>query len=118
MPGHLVRVRETNVKRWTVGDGAGFCPGAGLSAPCLSGIAVHPSNNRLVYYSEPSGNNIGELDVYTNQVRRWSLNPMGANEPRQLHVTRAGKIWVVTGSGDLVSLDCTSDGGAGIGVTI
>jgi hypothetical protein len=82
---------QTAVKRWTVGGGAGFCPGAGVSAPCLSGIAVHPSNNRLVYYSEPQGNNIGELDVYTNQ--------------RQLHVTRWGKIWVVTGSGHLVSLD-------------
>src|SRR5262249_21834704 len=83
---------QTNVKRWTVGSGAGFCPGAGVSAPCLSGIAVHPSNNHLVYYAEPSGNNIGELDVYTNQVRRWSLGAVGVNEPRQLHVTRWGKV--------------------------
>ena len=109
------------VTRWAVGGGAGVCPSFGeLNTPCLSGVAVHPTNRNLVYYSEPSSNNIAELNVYTNHVRRWNialLPPVQENgvsgtavrEPRQLHVDRWGKVWVVTGSGHLVSLDpCTN----------
>jgi hypothetical protein len=98
------------VKRWKVGGGAGFCDGAG-TGPCLSGIAVHPGNRSLVYYSEPVDNNIGELNITNGHIRRWNLTAVGADvfQPRQLHVDRSGKVWVVTGSGDLVSLDpCTS----------
>src|SRR5262249_29254355 len=95
-------------KRWNVGGGAGFCASMSTS-PCLSGIAVSPSNRYLVYYSEPGSNNIGELDTSTNQVRRWSLTPAGASEPRQLNVDRLGVVWGVTGSGHLVKLDpCTN----------
>jgi len=97
------------VTRWVVSGGVGSCS-QGVSFPCLSGIAVHPRNRNLVYYSEPFGNNIGELNVYTNKVRRWNLTGLPTTgtlvrEPRQLHVDRWGKIWVVTGSGHLVSLD-------------
>jgi hypothetical protein len=96
------------VTRWTVGGGAGLC-GDGIdlptSGPCLSGIAVHPKNHDLVYFSQPSGNSIGELNVYTNKARRWSLSTLGVSEPRQLHIDRSGKVWVVTGSGDVISLD-------------
>jgi len=95
----------TIVTRWNVGGGAGFCPTAVTSGPCVSGIDVHPYNRSLVYYSEPSGNNIGELNVATNDVRRWSTLTVGASEPRQLSIDRWGIIWVVTGSGHLVRLD-------------
>jgi len=98
------------VKRWKVGGGAGFCPQAGISAPCLSGIDVFSAKYKnLVYYSEPVGNNIGELNVATNAVRRWSLDKVNASEPRQLSIDRYGKVWVVTGSGHVVSLDPSSN---------
>ena len=42
-------------------------------------------------------------------MRRWSLNTLGAFEPRQLNIDRHGKIWVVTGSRHLVSLDPTTN---------
>jgi hypothetical protein len=94
------------VKRWTVRGGAGFCATAGSGGPCLSGIDVHSSKYKdLVYYSEPEGNNIGELNVATNVVRRWSLAKVNASEPRQLNIDRQGKVWVVTGSDHIVSLD-------------
>ena len=94
------------VKRWLVGGGAGVCATAGFGGPCLSGIDVYSSKyNNLVYYSEPAGNNIGELNISTNLVRRWSLSLLGASEPRQLNIDHSGKIWVVTGSGHVVSLD-------------
>ena len=106
-PGNgVTQLQAVTVTRWQVGGGAGFCQSASAGGPCLSGIAVHPSNRNLVYYSEPSGNNIGELNVATGNVRRWSLTAVGATEPRQLQLTNGGsKVWVVTGSGDLVSLD-------------
>jgi hypothetical protein len=94
------------VKRWKVGGGAGFCGRAGITAPCLSGIDVYSSKYKdLIYYSEPEGNNIGELNVATDMVRRWSLSKVYADEPRQLIIDRHGKVWVVTGSGHVVSLD-------------
>jgi hypothetical protein len=100
---------NVTVTRWHVGGGAGFCEGAGTSGPCVSGVDVHPSKSNLVYYSEPSGNNIGELNLSNNQVRRWSITPVGAAEPRQLIIDRYGIIWVVTGSGHLVNLDPISN---------
>jgi hypothetical protein len=122
----------TPVTRWRVGGGVGFCPTASASSPCVSGVAVHPSNRSLVYVSEPSGNNVSELNVdvkdeydsygqKVSNVRRWSLNELSARltletktptdirEPRQLHIDRRGRIWVVTGSGHLVSLDPRSN---------
>jgi len=115
---------SSTVKRWKVGGGAGFCSDLGrttLSFPCLSGIAVHPSNNNLIYYSEPEGGPdgqgaIGELNVQSNTVRRWAFTTLppdtdagAVQQPRQLHIDRFGKVWVITGSGHLVSLDpCTN----------
>ena len=94
------------VTRWQVGGGAGFCEKQGGGGPCLSGIDVYRSKYKdLVFYAEPGGNNIGELNVSTNLVRRWSVAAVGAFEPRQLNIDNAGKVWVVTGSGHLVSLD-------------
>jgi streptogramin lyase len=97
----------TQVKRWVVGGGAGFCEAAVDSAPCLSGVATHPWKDYLVYFSQPGNNKIGELDVRNNNVRRWDLSKLGADvfEPRQLDVDDDGTVWAVTGSGHLVRLD-------------
>jgi len=112
------QTQNVTVTRWIVGGGAGGCvlSATSPSGPCLSGIAVLPSNRKFVYYSEPSGlnatsglpnGNIAELNVETGKVRRWNLGDFAADlrEPRQLNIDRYGKIWVNTGSGDLVSLD-------------
>jgi len=120
---------SAQVTRWNIpGSGAGLCGDPTLTqdqntvnTPCISGIAVHPNNRNLVYFSEPTTNTIAELNVASNPatVRRWSLtdlqtqwcaqrpqNPcLPLTGPRQLQVDKRGKVWVVTGSGDLVSLD-------------
>ena len=107
---------ENNVTRWLVGGGAGSCQTFGESSPCLSGIDVHPRTRYLVYYSEPVGGEadagaIAELNTYNNSVRRWPLAELSTKtgdtiaQPRQLHVDHDGLVWVVTGSGHLVSLD-------------
>ena len=108
------------ITRWTVGGGAGFCaplPSTGTSLPCISGITVLPGNRNLVYFSEPQGQdgfgNVSELNISTNTVRRWSLSALTppdaqggpVRQPRQLTIDRSGIVWVVTGSGHLVSLD-------------
>jgi hypothetical protein len=113
---------STTVTRWKVGGGAGFCADLGRSTtsfPCVSGIAVHPSNRNLIYYSEPEGGPgglgaISELNIslLTNNVRRWPLSVLPADtdgtvvqQPRQLNIDSYGIVWVVTGSGHLVSLN-------------
>src|SRR5919112_346123 len=81
-----------------------ICETNGLStSPCLSGVDVHPKYRNLVYYSEPSSDNIGELDTTYGKVRRWSLadltlkskeqNPI--RQPRQLHIDADGVVWVI-----------------------
>jgi len=125
---------DAEVTRWNVpGSGAGMCGDAAgaetsdqpsTSDPCISGIAVHPSNRNLIYFSEPSTNSIGELNIASNPatVRHWSLQQLTAMcvptakilctpiaGPRQLQIDKRGKVWVVTGSGDLISLDPCTD---------
>ena len=86
------------ITRWNVGGGAG--------SVYLSGVAVGPGSpgQRLVYYSEPTTNMIGQLNVVNNNVRRWAL-PAGVTQPRQLDLDAQGNVWVVTGSGHLVRLE-------------
>jgi len=104
---------DTKIARWSVGGNAGPCLGA-ASNPCLAGITVHPTKQYLVYFTEETTNRIGELNTTTNEVRRWSLTGLNAppcatagivEGPRQLNVDRYGKLWTVTTSGHLVSLD-------------
>jgi streptogramin lyase len=103
----------TKVKRWKVGGSAGFCafepvPGQSPdSSPCISGVAVDPRKNHLVYFAQPGDSKIGELNVQTNNVRRWSLSRLGTDvfEPRQIDVDDDGTVWTVTASGHLVRLD-------------
>jgi hypothetical protein len=105
------------VTRWTVDGGAGLCH-SDTSSPCVAGVAVHPSNRYLVYFSAETANEIDELNTMTNKVKRWSLDALtaacqkqtppacsGVKGPRQLHIDRSGKVWGVTMSGHLVSLD-------------
>jgi hypothetical protein len=112
--------------RWTVGGGAGFCADLGAatttSFPCLSGIALldsnssYPDSRNIVFYSEPEGTDgsgsIGELNISTNNVRRWLLSRLPPDsdgttvrQPRQLIIDRFDIVWVITGSGHLVSLN-------------
>jgi hypothetical protein len=108
------------VTRWYVGGSAGQCILAAESAPCLSGVDIDRSG-RYVYFSQPEGGPngtlgegaIAELDTKYNSMRVWPFSTLNAElkdptpvvEPRQLHVDDDGRIWVVTGSGHLVSLD-------------
>jgi len=102
------------VTRWFVGGSAGLCNLAGESAPCLSGIEVDRSG-RYVYFSQPEGGPgglagsgaIGELDTKTSTMRIWPFSRFDptVTEPRHLHLDNDGRVWVVTGSGHLVSLD-------------
>jgi hypothetical protein len=79
--------------------------GGGAGSVYLSGVALGPVGQpRLIYYSEPTSNMIGQLNPVTNNVRRWLL-PAGVTQPRQLDLDSSGKVWVVTGSGHLVRLD-------------
>ena len=107
---------DATVTRWTLigEEGAGMCH-SDTSGPCVAGIAVHPSNRSLVYFSAESANTIVELNTSTNKIRQWSLAALSAasctttpcppiNGPRQLHIDRSGKVWTVTMSGHLVSL--------------
>jgi hypothetical protein len=118
------------VTRWNVpGSGAGLCGnGTGgdisVNTPCISGIAVHPYDRNRIYFSEPASNSIAELNIYANPptVKRWSLDALEAAckptnmvpcrqifGPRHLQIDRRGKVWVVTGSSDLISLEPSSN---------
>jgi hypothetical protein len=106
--------KGSNVVHWYVGGDAGICNFAQFSGPCLSGVAISPRAKNLVYFAEPVGGDgtgaIGELDPATGNVRRWALTALNADgdivqEPRQIQFDSDGILWVVTGSGHLVSLD-------------
>jgi streptogramin lyase len=96
---------DTFVTRWIIPGGLSLCAPTGPSAPCASGIDIHPVKRNLVYFSDPGGNAIGELNITNSAVRRWELTSLGVIEPRQLSIDRWGKVWVVTASGHVVSLD-------------
>jgi len=98
-----------NVTYWNLGPtGAANCVGSLNTSPCISGVAVHPKRQNLVYVSEQGTNDIAEVDTTstaTYNVRRWDLGQVNASEPEQLNIDNDGVVWVVTGSGHLVSLD-------------
>lgn len=90
-----VGATDAVMSRWYVG--------AGVGDVYLSGVAVHPSTG-LVYYAEPSANQIGELNPKTNVVRTWALTLAGVARPGQISIDGAGDVWAVAGSGHLVRL--------------
>jgi hypothetical protein len=83
---------------------AGICNGnTQATNPCLSGVAVHPRYQNLVYVAEPDENTIAEVDTRvqpcscsTSQtnVRRWNL---GQYQPRQINFDQDGLLWIITG---------------------
>ncbi|HXD20795.1 MAG TPA: hypothetical protein VN654_27480 [Vicinamibacterales bacterium] len=109
------------VTRWRV-DGVDQCQSFGMSGFCNSGIDLQPDsqNQNLIYFSDqgfeqPIGGtgtvtgSIGELNINTNQIRRWPM-PLDSDgqpitEPRQMNIDNNGTVWVVTGSGHVVSLN-------------
>jgi hypothetical protein len=104
---------SNNVTRWYVGHNVGMC--TSFSNPCLSGITYDKRRDRI-YFSEPGDGlddfgAIAELDMVHNAVRRWDFATLSTmtgdliREPRQLNIDSDGKLWTVTGSGHLVSLD-------------
>lgn len=116
------------VTRWHVA-GVDQCQSAGISGFCNSGIDFDPQSQgqNLVYFSDQgladlSGTvvgAIGELNLATGKIRRWPM-PVDANgtqifEPRQLKIDNNGIVWVVTGSGHLVSLNPKNSSGCGNG---
>jgi hypothetical protein len=106
------------VIRWAVNGMVGQCIGNELATnPCLSGVAVHPKSQHLVYFTDNGTNQIGELDTNsksctysgcTSKTRRWTL-PNGASGPRQINVDKDGTVWVIASDNSLnahlVSLD-------------
>src|SRR5205823_1026723 len=74
-----------------------------------------PRKQNLVYYAEPTGGSgsgaLAELDTSKtyNNVRRWFFSDLDPSEtlrdPRQVIFDNDGRLWCVTGSGHLVSLD-------------
>lgn len=95
-----VGASDATMTRWYVGQGVGDV--------YLSGVAVHPSTGR-VYYSEPTRDQIGELDPRTNMVRKWPLIFVGATLPGQISIDPVGDVWAVAGSGHLVRLRVSSN---------
>jgi hypothetical protein len=116
---------RADVTRWLVGAGAGECDNTGsLSSPCIAGVVVDRRRGHPIYFSAPRfvNNNgstvsaVGELDptpvkcnaydLYNScaKVRYWPL-PAGTASPRQILVDDNGKVWGITGSGHLFSLD-------------
>ncbi|PYR90766.1 MAG: hypothetical protein DMF84_19195 [Acidobacteria bacterium] len=118
---------SNNLTRFYVGGSAGFCGAAQTTTPCLSGVDVDRSG-RFVYFSLPEGGEngqgaIGQIDTQACSglsgsctIKVWTFFKLTAAgpaqstepapaEPRHLQIDDDGKIWVVTATGHLVSLD-------------
>lgn len=117
------------VTRWSA-PGVDQCQSLGISGFCNSGVDFHPQSagQNLVYFSDQgfadgSGNvigAIGELNVSNGQIRRWPMPALDAEgnpvfEPRMLKIDSNGIVWVVTGSGHLVSLNPKNSSGCATG---
>jgi len=117
------------VTRWSA-PGVDQCQSFGISGFCNSGVDFHPQSagQNLVYFSDQgfadaSGNPIGaigELNVSTGQIRRWPMPAFDTEgnpvlEPRMLKLDNNGIVWVVTGSGHLVSLNPKNSSGCPTG---
>jgi hypothetical protein len=109
-----IKAAVGTVTRWQV-DGVDQCQSFGVSGFCNSGVDFQPSSQNLVYMSDQGNNAIAELNTATNTIRRWPLPPdttgQPVAEPRQLKIDSSGIVWVVTGSGHLVSLNPKNSGG-------
>jgi len=113
-----------DVTRYPLGGGAGTCNEFTVSAssPCIPGVTIDRRRGMPIYVSEPEFPNqdgsvgaVAEIDprpmkcpgdVLSNcaRVRHWAL-PTGTGEPRQIRVDDEGRLWGITSSGNLFSLD-------------
>ena len=99
----------------------------------MEGVAAHPNDPNLIYFSEFANGTIAEIDVGTgttaspisgtlpNTIRRWSLSafstvlvedgiaatlvPGAVSGPRQIRFDSYGVLWVVTASGHVARLN-------------
>ena len=110
------------VTRWAV-EGVNQCGvgDPGLATLCASGIDFQPDSKsqHLIYVSNQIQNSIDELNINTDTVRRWVL-PLDdksgpIREPRQLKIENNGTVWVVTGTGHVVSLNPKNSSGCSAG---
>ena len=117
------------VTRWIVGGGAGSCAdtgigdGTGIGSPCIPGIVVDRRRGHPIFFSAPAFTNadgskgaVGELDPtpvkcdpydpYSScaKVRYWPI-PAGTASPRQILIDDHGRVWGITTSGHLFSLE-------------
>jgi hypothetical protein len=115
-------VVPAQVTRYPLGGGAGSCDDTGPGAPCIPGIAVDRRRGAPIYVSEPKFVNadgskgaIAEIDPKgvpcpTNpsaicvRTRHWPL-PAVTSGPREIRVDDTGKVWGITSSGHLFSLE-------------
>ena len=121
-------VVPAEVTRWIVGGGAGSCDDTGIGAPCIPGVVVDRRRGHPIWFSAPqfafkdsngtvvSVGAVGEIDPkplkcdpydqYSNcaKVRYWPI-PAGTSSPRQLLIDDNGKVWGITSSGHLFSLE-------------
>jgi hypothetical protein len=115
-------VVPADVTRYPVGGGAGSCYDTGVGAPCIPGVAVDRRRGQPIYFSEPDFVNadgsvgaVGELDTRpykcpTNlnatcaKVRHWPL-PSLTSAPREIRVDDLGRVWGITSSGHVFSLE-------------
>jgi hypothetical protein len=119
-------VVPAEVTRYPVGGGAGTClddPMFSFGAPCLPGIAVDKRRGHPIYVSQPrfktatgaTINAIAEInpqlvkcptDPYAKcvRVRHWPL-PADLAGPRDISVDDNGKLWGITMSGHLFSIE-------------
>jgi len=110
------------VTRWRV-DGVNQCGQnptsgtVGISGFCNSGIDLQPESKAQhpIYFSNQGQNSVDELNINTNAIRRWALPLDNGNqpitEPRQLKIDTNGIVWVVTGSGHVVSINPKNSSG-------
>ena len=116
-------VVPAEVTRWLVDGGAGTCDDTGAGSPCIPGVVVDKRRGHPIYFSAPDFTNkdmsvgaVGEIDpkpVKCNpydpysecaKVRYWPI-PAGTEGPRQLQIDDTGKVWGITSSGHLFSLE-------------
>jgi hypothetical protein len=117
-------VVPAEVVRYPVGGGAGTCEDFTFSvaSPCIPGVAVDRRRGHPIYVSEPqfvfangSVGAIGEIDPrgvkcpsdpYKTcvKVRHWPL-PAGIGAPRQIRVDDLGRVWGITSTGHLFSVE-------------
>jgi hypothetical protein len=116
-------VVPAEVTRWLVGGGAGTCVDEfGAASPCLPGIVVDRRRGHPIYVTQPDFVNkdfsvgaIAEIDPKPvtclddpygtcAKVRHWPLPPAVAS-PRQILLDDTGRIWGITSTGTLFSLD-------------